>query len=261
MIFLAPQDAIASSSSAHLNSWQKSAFRQYQNDEYAKAKKILEKHRQDRFAKILLTFVYHQEWVYSQSKMQRDIWKGEYKALEASLGIKDIAYLTLVGQEIDKPKASKLAKKLLKKSFKNVHKTADVPLLLEFLGVPDPDINGYAINALNKILKVRRKIVKGGGTLRSKDIRMMNDRRLLGQLGAIVAQETVWGKKPNYPKGTKKAIQSLVLIEEPSLKLLDEVPSGVSVIKAKQKVQKAMNSRRKKFPKSNWYSATGKKRS
>ena len=245
---------------AALTGWKKTAYRYYQDDEYQKALNVLEKRRKDRFAKILTCFVHMQEYVYSQSKTQKQIWKGEYDALALSVGITDIEDLGRIATEADKPYSAKRAKKLLKKAFKNIHKNEDVPMLVHYLSVSDQEVNGFAIETLKDILRNRRKVVKDGGTLRSTDIRMMKNPRLLGQLVAIVGQQDVKGMPAAYPKGVKKATKCLVLIEEPSLDVLDDI-SGLTGVKVKQKVQKAINSRKKKFPKSNWYSATGKKRS
>jgi len=89
---------------------------------------------------------------------------------------------------------------------------------------------------------------------------MMTDRKLLGQLAAIVSQQPIYGREPNFTKGVGHATNCLVYIEEPGLKVLEIEASGTSAVKAQNKIQKAINARKKNFPKSNWYSATGKKR-
>jgi hypothetical protein len=245
---------------ANLNSWQKSAFKYFQNDEYENSEKIVKQHSEDRFSKILIAFIHHQQWVYSRSKSQKEVAKGDYKALTQSLGIQDIDYLALVAQEKDKPSSAKMAKKLLQKTFKNLHSNEDVPILVEYLSVPEPDLNKYSLDTLRRILSNRRRVVKKGGSLRKKDIKMMTDPALLNQLMANVSQEEIGRKKPTYAKGISKAVSCLVLIEEPSLSTMENL-SGLSVEKARVKVQKAINSRKKKYPQSSWHSATGKTRS
>lgn len=243
-----------------LSGWESAAFKEFQNDAYDKAAKTVEAHKNERFAKILSAFIHQQQYVFTNSKVEKAAWKGELKNLKNSVGVDDIHYLSLIAQEKDKPHASKEAKKLLKRCFKNINQNKDVPSLVYYLSVPDEDVNSYAMGTLKDILKHRRAVVKEGGSLRSEDIQMMKDKALNAQLTAIVAQQDVEGLKAAYPKGVSKAIDCLVYIEEPALEHLEKV-STLSTAKAKEKVQKAVIKRTTKFPKSNWYSAVGKPRS
>jgi hypothetical protein len=243
--------------SAKLSGWELTAFEYFRNDKYPEAMRVLDAHKGDRFAKILSTFVHLQEWVYSKNKQQEALWTGEFKVLANSVGVKDISDLVLIAEQKDKPQSVKRAKQLLKRAFKNIFKNEDVPELVEYLASSEKDVCKFAVDTVNRILKIRRKVVNDGGSLREQDIKMMSDKNLVNQLVANVAQQTFGGKEPGSSKCVSGSSKALVYIEEPSMAYLDQA-SGINVPKTKVKVQKAINKRTKKFMKSNWHSAIGR---
>ncbi|MCF6235803.1 MAG: hypothetical protein L3J70_05430 [Gammaproteobacteria bacterium] len=237
--------AIFASTSVSAN-WQSSAKQYFENDEYEKVIELVKDHKKDKndkFALMLATFSHLQEYSYTNTKRDKKQYQGNMELLEDSIATKDLNSLLYFTQLADKPDVAKAAQKLLKQVFKQIEDINDAPLVIEFLDSEDTKTRGIALNAMKRMIAPLRKHVTKGGTLRGKDITIMQDKKLISSL-------------LNHA-GDSKAAAILLLIEEPVLAYTPQY-DDISVSKLESKISKAIIKREKKYLDSNWYSATGK---
>jgi hypothetical protein len=225
--------------------WQSKAKKLFEDDEYEACIELTEKYKKNNQANMFLAFSHLQENVFNKTKYDKEKFKAYNMRLEAKLGINDIDELLYFVGLSDKPYVVKEARSLAKKVFKNISDIDDVPKLVSFLKVEDEDTRKLALSSIKRILKPKRDYVKKGGTLREKDYDVMRSKTLIK---ALVGQ---------LPLGDAKS--ALVLVEEPALPYLSEAASVESAA-LEAKINKAIASRQKKYPESNWHSAVGKKR-
>lgn len=232
-------------SSANAASWEPKAKKLFEDDEYEKCIEITEAYKKDNQATMFLAFSHLQENVFNGAKYDKEKFKAYTTRLEAKLGIDDMSDLLYFVKLDDKPYVVKEARSLAKVVFKNINDIDDVPKLVSFLNVKDEDTRKLALASIQRILKPKRDYVKKGGTLRSKDIKIMGSESLIV---ALLEQVEL-----------SKAKASLQLIEEPVLKHTGNF-SSVVVSKLETSINSKIAARQKKYPKSNWYSAVGKER-
>jgi len=79
----------------------------------------------------------------------------------------------------DHPCVVEDARNLAEKGFKNINDIDDVPKLFSFLKVDDEDTGKLAVSSIQRILKPKRAYVSKGGTLREKDIAVMNSKAVI----------------------------------------------------------------------------------
>ncbi len=226
--------------------WQSGAKKYFANDEYEKVIELVKDHKRDKNSKLGLmfaTFSHLQEYSYSNAKRDKKQYQGNMEVLEDSIVAKDLDDLLFFTQLADKPDVAKAAQKLLKQVFQQIDDIADAPLVIKFIDSEDKKTRGIALGAMKRMIAPLRKHVTKGGTLRDKDIKIMQDRKLITSLLEHVEDS--------------KATGVLILIEEPVLTYtVDSHDASVAALEIK--INKAILKREKKHPESNWYSATGK---
>ncbi len=235
--------SIAGSASAQ--SWVANAKKLFENDEYQKVISQMENIKKDNLATMFLAFSHLQEYVFNKTKFDQEKFKAYKIMLEAKLNANDIDNFLYFVNLSDKPMVVKEARHFTKKAFDSIRQIEDVPKLITFLNSSDKESRKLAMAAISKILASKRKYVKDGGTLRSKDVETMGSKQLITALLENIQES--------------EAKTSLELIEEPVLQFLDQFES-VETAKLETQINKDIASRKKKYPDSNWYSATGKTR-
>ena len=236
---------LAFATQTHAASWSNKAKKLFEDDEYEACIELTENYKKNNQANMFLAFSHLQENVFNKTQYDKEKFKAYKLRLEAKLTLQDMDDLLYFVNLDDKPYVVKEARKLAKTVFKGISDIEDVPKLVTFLKVKDEDTKKLALSSILRILKPKRAYVNKGGTLREKDIRVMNSKALIT---ALVQHMDISAAK-----------SSLVLIEEPVLPYLAKAES-VNAPKLEQTINKKIQSRLKKFPESNWYSAVGKKR-
>jgi hypothetical protein len=245
VLVLAILAAFLVSTAIFAQGWVPTAKKLFENDEYKKVIELLEKGAKDNFAIMFLAFSHLQENVFSKTKWDAEKYKNYKYQLEAKLNVNDINNLLYFVNLNDKPHVVKEARKLVKKTFDSVQAIEDVPKLLAFLNSTDKESRKLALAQIKEILEPKRKYVNEGGTMRAQDVQVMNSKTLITALLENVSESD--------------AKKSLEIIEEPSLQYTPSYP-GIETTKLEGSINGLMAKRKKKFPDSNWYSATGKTR-
>jgi len=233
------------SSGVFAQSWVSKAKKLFENDEYQKVISFTEAKKKEKMGRMFLAYSHLQESIFNKTKYDKEKFKGYNMWLEAKCGINDISNILYFINLNDKPYVVKEARKLAKKTFKNINKIEDVPTLLTFLKSTDVDSRKLALSTITRILTPKRKYVNDGGTMRSKDIQIMGSKTLITSLLENVQENNA-----------KKA---LIIIEEPVLQFTGQF-AGNDTTKLETTINKKIAKRKKKYPDSNWYSATGKNR-
>lgn len=228
---------------AQAATWTAQAKKLFEDDKYEACIALTEKYNKDNQAVMFQAFSYLQQSIFSQSKLDKEKFKAHMSKLELSLGVDDMNDLLYFVKLSDKPYVVKEARSLVKDVFKNMHEIEDVPKLLVFLKVDDEDTRKLTLSTIERILKPKRDYVNKGGTLREKDYDVMSSATVIK---ALVEQ---------LPLSDAKG--ALLLIEEPALAHLSG-SDDLEAAKLEVAINKKIVARQKKFPNSNWYSATGK---
>ena len=232
-------------SSANAQPWLANAKKLFENDEYKKVIEATENYKKENLALMFLAFSHLQENVFNQTKYDEEKFKAYKIMLEAKLNVNDISNLLYFVNLSDKPRVVKESRNLAKKTFESIKAVEDVPKLITFLNATDKEARKYALTAIKKILEPKRSYVNEGGTMRAQDIQVMGSKELITSL------------LENIVEGDAR--KSLELIEEPVLQY-SPTYAGIETTKLETTINSDIGKRKKKFPDSNWYSATGKKR-
>ena len=236
--------SLAINTASAAEAWEKSAKTLFENGEYEKCIELVKKYKDDNFARMFLGFSYLQEYTFKKTKYDREMFKNARMILQDKTGSEDADHLLYFVNQKDQPSVVKEARKLLKSAFKNSKDNEDVKKMLPLLNSTDEKTKKDTLSAISKIIAPKRKVVTKGGTLRKKDITMMTDADLIKSLlDNILVAST--------------ASKILVMIEKPVLKYLGDY-EGKKIMDLETKITKAIAKREKKYPESNWYSATGK---
>lgn len=193
---------------------------------------------------MLLAFSNYQQYNFTKQKHFKTQSETYYDMLVARAGIDDLNSILFFVNSTDKPAVVKSARGLLKDIFATLHKVEEVINLLPFASSKDEDVRKLAFNTIERILEPIREIVEEGGTMRPADVRYFQNKDLIK-----FAVENI---------EISAARNILILIEEPALEALSH-ETGSAAIKVHEKITKEINDRKKKYPNSTWYSATGKK--
>ncbi len=236
---------LAFASNALAANWWDIAEKQFNDDEYERVIKTVKPHSDNLTALMFITFSNLQLHQYTGGKSYQQAFKDKFNVIVDKASIKNLDRILYFVDLADKPAVVKEARKLANGVFKNLNAIEDVPKLISFAKSNDKQVRKMAGAAIKRIIKFKRDVVTKGGTLRAKDIRVMQDPKLIKALLNNVSESN--------------AAATLVLIEEPVLKYTSGNLEPV-VVKLEQKISKAVASRQKKHPKSNWYSAVGKRR-
>lgn len=226
-------------------SWVRQAKVRFDNDEYERVIELAEPHRKENIGAMFLAFSHLQEFIFNDTKYDKEMFKAFKLQLEKRLTSKDIDDLLYFVDRDDKPEVVKEARRLAKVTFKNIKQVEEVPKLVKFLDSNDEGARKLALSSIKRIIQSKRKYVDKGGTLREKDVKVMGSSKLIVPLLDRIE--------------TKDANATLVLIEEPVLKYLPKY-EGPAYAKLDVEINKKISKRKQKYPESNWYSAVGKKR-
>jgi hypothetical protein len=237
--------SLAFTSNCLAANWWNIAEKQFNDDEYEKVIETVKPYSENLSALMFLTFSNLQLSEYTGGKSYQKTFKDKFDVLVDKSSIKNLDRILYFVNLPDKPAVVKNARKLADKVFKNINAIEDVPKLISFTQANDSQVRKMAGVTIKRILKFKRDVVNKGGTLRAKDIRVMQDPKLIKALLKNVSESN--------------AADSLLLIEEPVLKYTSGNLEPV-VVKLEKKINKAIDRRKKKHPKSNWDSAIGKKR-
>lgn len=230
---------------ANAATWTSKAMKLFEDDDYEACIKLAENYKDDNQATMFLAFSHLQENIFNKSEYDKQKFKAYSIKLDAKLGINDLDNLFYFVNLNDKPLVVKEARNLIKKVFKNINDIDDVPKLVSFLKVDDEDTKKLALSTIQRILKPKRDYVNKGGSLREKDIAVMNSKTVIT---ALIQQISL-----------SPAKASLLLIEEPVLAYLSTSDS-LEASKLELAINKKVEARKKKYPESSWHSAVGKKR-
>lgn len=225
--------------------WVSDAKKALEDDKYERCIEIAQAHKDEQIGTMFLTFSYLQKYTFSRNKTDKEYFKSNMDILEDKVNADSLDNIYYFVQLSDKPKIVKEARDLVKRAFKNISDISEAPKLIKFLESDDEKTRDYAIDGVYRLIDPKRDYVNDGGTLREKDIVIMQDEKLIRALLKNVDES--------------KARKTLELIEQPALPYLKEF-EGKNIAKLEVSINKRIAKREKKYPKSNWYSATGKER-
>jgi hypothetical protein len=192
---------------------------------------------------MLLAYSNFQLYNFTKQKHYNNEYSAYYELLLAKSGVDDLRSILFFVNSSDKPEVVKSARKLLKDIFKNLHKIEDIVNLLPFASSSDKEVREYAFESIQRIMEPIRDIVKEGGTMRPVDVRFFQNKDVIN-----TAIESI---------NISTAQKILILIEEPAIEYLNNSKSTGS-LKVYEKINSEIKDRKKKYPNSSWYSATGK---
>jgi len=228
--------------------WVDNAKKLFEDDEYEQVIEIAKDHKKEKPRKIglmLLAFSHLQKYELNDTKSDKKKFKAYRDMLEDVVTVTHLDDIRYFSEQADKPDVIKAAQKLLKSAFKNMEDVGDVNKLTTFVNSDNKKTRKLALDTIKRLIKVKRKFVSKGGTLRDGDIIAMQDEKLIRSLF-------------EHAKNSK-ARDILILIERPALAYISDY-EGKAVTKIEQKISKAILKREKKYPESSWYSGTGKVR-
>jgi hypothetical protein len=193
---------------------------------------------------MLIAFSNLQLYNFTKQKYFNNEYKAYYDMLVAKSGVDQLTNILFFVNSSDKPDVVKASRKLLKEIFNNLYKIEDIVKILPFTKSSDEDVREYAFSAIERIMDPIRDIVKNGGTMRPVDIQYFTNKEVI-----TTAIDNI---------NISKARDILLLIEEPAIPYLENAQGNES-LKVHETILKKINDRKKKYPDSSWYSATGKK--
>ncbi len=193
----------------------------------------------------LMLLAYSNYQLYNFTKQKN--YDQEYETLNDGLRDKpsadDLKSIIFFVNSSDKPAVVESSRNILKIIFDNLHAIDDTVKILPFTSSTDKETRQYAFETMKGIMDPIRDIVKGGGTMRPVDLVYFQNKDLIK-----AAMDNI---------DIKAARKTLVLIEEPALDSLN-TPTSSELKDIAKDIADAVKDRKKEFPNSSWYSATGK---
>jgi len=236
----------ANSYAAKTGGWAVKARQLFEQDEYDQVIKIAKTHKKEMAGTMFLAFSYMQNGLYNNSPSDKTQSKNYISILKEKVSVDHLDDLSFFTDQRDKPDVVKSSKMLLSQGFKNIKVIDQLPKVLRFLESPNDDVKKLASTTCTRLVSPLRTVVNKGGTMRKKDVRILNNekniRRLLGSLDSA------------------NSSKCLKLIEQPVLKYSSSYSASLKSAKLEKDINNAIAKREKKYPNSNWYSAIGKKR-
>lgn len=218
--------------------------RLFEDAQYEKTLEAAKAHKGSTTGLMFLAFANLQLYEFTNAKHYKNQYKSLFDNVEAKAGVDDLPRILYFVNRTSMPPVVKEATKLAKNVFKSLYKMEDIAKLTPFVKADDKNVKKYALDAIERILKPKRKMVEKGGTLRSKDIAVMQNPQLI--------QVLLMNASESSARGALEAIEQPVLSH--TAKYMDK-----NVAKVEMNINKDIAKRKKKYPNSNWYSATGKK--
>ena len=222
----------------------------YEDHEYDKAIEKC-KGEKDLECRIVVAFSYLEKYNLYKIKSDKELASAALGMLHVDVTPKDVDTIAKFLNIAGNPSGNKEAAKMLKKAFENAKANAeDIFIIVRFL---DPakgqEANQIALDALVARLKPVREYVTSGAAMppeMRKEI--FAEKKLIEPVVALLNEKKL--------SGTARKL--LVIIEEPSLKYLEEQELTKPVSDTIVEVKKAVAKRVKKFPDSSWSSPEGK---
>jgi hypothetical protein len=205
-----------------------------------KSKPDLQKQRDNV---MLLAFSNYQLYKFTNQKTFDKEFDSFYDLLRKKVEVDDLKGLLFFVNSSDKPEVVKSSRELLKAVFKSMHKIDEIVKIIPFADSTDKKTRELAFDTMVSIMKPIRTIVKKGGTMRPIDVVYFQNKGVIQS-----AME-------NIDISAARAV--LVLIEEPALEIIDS-SNDPKLKDISEDITDAVNGRKKAYPNSLWYSATGK---
>ncbi len=232
-------------SSSNLYAFDEAAKRLFDNGQYDECIQRLKSipDRKQRGNVMLLAYSNYQLYNFTKQKTFDKEYQSLYDALLEKTDVEDLKSILFFVNSSDKPAVVESSREMLKEIFENLHKIDDVVKILPFASSTDKETREYAFDAMKRIMEPIREVVKKGGTMRPIDLVYFQNKDVIK-----AAIENV---------NIKAARKTLVLIEEPALEFLADATSS-ELKDVSEDISDAVNDRKKEYPNSLWYSATGK---
>lgn len=205
-----------------------------------KSKPDLQKQRDNV---MLLAFSNHQLYNFTKQKTFDKEFDSLYGMLREKVDAGDLSALLFFVDSSDKPEVVKSSRELLKTVFRSMHKIDDIVKILPFANSTEKKTRELAFDTMVRIMEPIRNIVKKGGTMRPIDL--------------VYFQNADVIKSATESVDISAARKVLVLIEEPALEIVDSA-NNPKLKDISKDITDAVNRRKKDYPNSLWYSATGK---
>jgi len=205
-----------------------------------KSKPDLQKQRDNV---MLLAFSNYQLYNFTKQKEFDREFESLYDMLQENVNVDDLKSLLFFVNSSDKPAVVKSSRDLLKEIFKSMHKIDDIVKILPFANSSDKKARELSFDTMVSIMEPIRNIVNKGGTMRPIDLVYFQNKDVIKS-----AMENI---------DISAARDVLVLIEEPALEIIDSA-NNPKLKDISEDITDAVKDRKKDYPNSFWYSATGK---
>lgn len=192
---------------------------------------------------MLLAYSNYQLYNFTKQETFENEFQSLYDVLLEKADVEDLKSLLFFVNSSDKPAVVESSRDLLEKIFESMHKIDDIVKILPFANSTDKETREHAFDTMTRIMEPIREIVKNGGTMRPIDLVYFQNKDVIKS-----AMENV---------DISAAREVLVLIEEPALEIIDS-SNDPKLKDISEDITDAVNDRKKDYPNSFWYSATGK---
>ncbi len=219
----------------------KKLFDNGQYDECIRRVKSLPDFRKQRSNVMLVAYSNYQLYNFTKQDKFDDEYQELYDVLLEKADVDDLKSIQFLVNSSDKPAVVESSRKILKGIFEKMHNIDDVVKILPFAHSTDKDTREYAFDAMKRIMEPIREIVKNGGTMRPIDLVYFQNKDVIK-----AAVENI---------DISAAKKTLILIEEPALEF---VSNSAELKSISEDITEAVGDRKKDYPNSSWYSATGK---
>lgn len=232
-------------SSSNLYAFDEAAKKLFDNGQYDECIQRVKTlpDRKQRSNVMLLAFSNYQLYNFTKQKNFDKEYQTLYDALLEKTDVEDLKSVLFFVNSNDKPAVVESSRTILRDIFDNLHKIDDTVKILPFASSTDKETREYAFDAIKRIMEPIRDIVNNGGTMRPIDLVYFQNKDVI--------------KAAMENADIKAARKTLVLIEEPALEHLKN-SSSAELKSLSEDISEAVNDRKKSYPNSSWYSATGK---
>lgn len=223
------------------------ALKEYANHEFDQAIKSCEGGK-DFLSRLIAGLSYEEKAALYKSKPDREQASAYRKVLQVSVSMGNVPDLERVLKVEGNTRGNKVAAKLLTQALKSALTPEELIQVCRFLDPNmDVSVNRIALGALNKRLKAIRAYVNKGGSMPDGERKLFTNTKFIRDIMSAL-----------YDKRTGGMARScLVQIEEPALPELEKVeltrPTSDTIVA----IKKAIEVRKKRFPESEWFSASG----
>ena len=204
----------------------------------------------DLTSKLILALAYTEKASIYKNSADKEQAKMYIKLLEVDLTIKDAKAVEEFLNVEGNPNGNEVAAKLLKKCFQNAECTpGDIMVVASFVNpAKGAAASELSLSTISKLLgNVRDYVSKGATMPKEMQALFANHALITPMIDALDDKKTA-----------SAARKCLVLLEEPTLTLLEAKELTPAIGDAIVDVKKAIAKRKTKYPNSTWFSASGK---